>query len=301
MSSNANSVSFVVPCYRNLRTIGFTLRSILSQEDCPASEVSVIDSSEDSVADWLRARFPAVRLIRPDGRLWAGAARNLGAARARGEFLAFVDADAVLRPNWFRTLRDRLTSAETTRVVGGSVENANPDTQASRILHWSEFSEFLPGSRSGFRTFLSSSNLLLRRADFVQTEGFPEHLPASEDRLFLSHLLERPGSRAYWEGSTGIFHYHRSRWSEVRAHLYHLGYWGGRVRAEDATLRGGQLIDAPSAALLLPLYRTPLVALRVCRAQPRRIPAVLALTPLIFVALSSWAYGFRNGLKGIEI
>lgn len=297
MAQEGASVSFVVPCYRNLRTVGLTLRSIFAQEHCSDPTVVLVDSSEESVSDWVKTHFPGVRLVRPDRRLWAGAARNLGATRVKGDLLAFVDADAVLRSDWLATLRERLDELAGTVVAGGYVENANPRSLASRILHWTEFSEFLPGAPSGFRRFLSSSNLLLRRNDFLETGGFPEHLPASEDRLFFHHLLEGAQRHAFWDGSTGILHYHRSHWSEALQHLYHLGYWGGRVRKEQPMLRGGHLGDVPSAALILPLYRTPLIVLRACRARPRNLPGAIALSPLMLLALTSWARGFRAGLK----
>jgi glycosyltransferase involved in cell wall biosynthesis len=297
MASEGSSVSFVVPCYRNLRTVGFTLRSILAQEHCSDPEIILVDSSEESVSDWVNTHFPGVRLLRPGRRLWAGSARNLGASRAEGDLLAFVDADAVLRPNWLPTLRKRLEELKGAVVTGGYVENANPGTLPSRMLHWIEFSEFLPGAPSGLRRFLSSSNLLLRRNHFLETGGFPEHLPASEDRLFFHDLLEGGQRHAFWDGSTGILHYHRSHWNEALGHLYHLGYWGGRVRREQPALRGGRLGGVPSAALVLPLYRAPLIIMRACRARPRNLPGAIALSPLMLLALTSWARGFRAGLK----
>ncbi len=299
MNQTADSVSFIIPCYRNLRTIGFTLRSLLSQQNCPDFEIFVVDSSEEAVSDWMKTHFPRVRVIRPTRRLWAGAARNFGGARTGADLLAFVDADAVLQPDWLAILGRRMAESEETVAVGGYIGNANPGTLASRILHWAEFSEFLPGAPSGFRPFLSSSNLLLRRSTFVETGGFPEHLPASEDRLFCYRLESREPGRVFWEGSTGILHYHRSRWAELRAHLRHLGYWGGRVRKETQGLPGAGLGRIPSAALLLPFYRTPAVIARVCRARRRDTAAAVALAPLIFLALASWARGFREGLKGM--
>ena len=296
MTSELQSVSFVVPCYRNLRTIGFTLRSIFSQDGASDREVVIVDSSEESVADWLKVHFPKVRLLRPERRLWAGAARNLGAASVRGDLLAFVDADAMLQPNWLTTLRLRLSERPDTVATGGFVENANPRAPASRVLHWTEFSEFLPGRPSGPRRFLSSSNLLVRREEFLRVGGFPEHLPASEDRVLFQRYVSDGVGRPFWDGSTGILHYHRARWFEARAHLFGLGYWGGRVRREHAGLEGGWLARNPAAALLLPLYRTPLILLRVCRAQPRRIASAVALAPLLGLATISWARGFRAGL-----
>ena len=256
------SVSFVVPCFRSRRTIGLTLRSVFSQRPAPDFEVIVVDSSEEPVTDWIKVHFPTVRVHHSPRRLYPGAARNLGAEMAKGDQLAFLDADAVANPDWLVRLSARLLRVRDLGVAGGCIGNANPDTAASKVLHWVEFSEFLPGLAGGVRPFLSSSNLLMSREFFKSSGGFSEKLPASEDRLFFHQL--RQG--AYFETGTGILHYHRTRWSDTLSHLSGLGFWAGFVRQTEP-LAGSGLAQLPAAAWLLPFYRTPAILARVIRAD----------------------------------
>lgn len=101
---SAPEVSIIIPSFHSLRTLGFTLRSVFAQESCPSYEVLVVDSSGVDLTGWIRTRYPQTRLIQPRQRHLPGAARNLGAAQARGRILAFLDADVIADPRWLSIL-----------------------------------------------------------------------------------------------------------------------------------------------------------------------------------------------------
>lgn len=93
-------VSVVIPARDAAATLGRAVRSVLAQ-DYKAIEVVVVDdASRDgtaAVAEALGARL--IRLDRPQG---AAAARNAGIAAARGELIAFQDADDEWLPGKLR-------------------------------------------------------------------------------------------------------------------------------------------------------------------------------------------------------
>lgn len=284
-------VSYIIPCYRSHRTIGFTLQSIDRQLNAPDYEVIVVDSSAEETTEWLKAKFPRVQFQICSERLSPGAARNLGAQLARGNFLAFLDADVVAGPNWIDTLLGVLKSSGDLCTAGAPVGNANPQTLSSKLLHWCEFSEFLPGLGTRNLPFLSSSNLLIRRQDFFSTGGFPETLAMGEDLLF----FQRFKGQVSLIDSTRVGHYQRSRWKEVLNHLKKLGYWSGRIRAA-TQLSGTWLRQVPIAAHGLPMYRTPLIISRVCLSSWRSGLLAILLAPFILWAMVSWSRGFYRGL-----
>lgn len=93
----APRVSVIIPCYNAARYICATIESVLAQHE-PALEIIVVDdgSSDDSVA-LVRAAYPQVRLI-AQANAGVAAARNHGLREARGEWVAFVDADDIWLP-----------------------------------------------------------------------------------------------------------------------------------------------------------------------------------------------------------
>ena len=104
----APDISFVVPSYRSDSTIELTLGSILGQESSLSYEIVVVDSSPGGLPAALETRYSELQVVQSPHRLWPGAARNLGAGRARGRWLAFVDADAVVERNWLECLYGKL-------------------------------------------------------------------------------------------------------------------------------------------------------------------------------------------------
>ncbi|MBX6365147.1 MAG: glycosyltransferase family 2 protein, partial [Gemmatimonadetes bacterium] len=87
--------SVVIPAYRSERTIAETLRSILGQTR-PAAEIIVVDDGSPDRSAEIAAGF-AVRVVQQENA-GPAAARNRGILEARGEWIAFADADDLWEP-----------------------------------------------------------------------------------------------------------------------------------------------------------------------------------------------------------
>jgi len=90
-------VSIVIPVYNAEAFIGEALDSVFAQDYEPYEVIAVDDGSSDNSAAIVRS-YPDVRFFQQENS-GASAARNVGIAAARGEFVAFVDADDVVPPN----------------------------------------------------------------------------------------------------------------------------------------------------------------------------------------------------------
>ena len=284
-------VSFIVPSCAGRSTIEPTLQSIQGQSSSLSREIVVVDSSAAGLPESLEKLYPGLRLFHESTRRWPGAARNLGAERARGRWIAFVDADAVLEENWLERLHSTLLT-NPRGVVGGRVVNANPEEDEGSVLHWLEFSEFLPGGKGGPRPFISSSNLLIERTRFLKSGGFDERLRMSEDSAFC-HRYTGP---VLFCGATGVRHPHRTGADQVHEHLRKHGHWSGVYRALYPA-PGSFLVNWPALSRLLPLWRLPLVVWRVCSSSPAQTGKCVRLLPSLLRGLAAWSRGFREGLE----
>jgi glycosyltransferase involved in cell wall biosynthesis len=96
-------VSVVIPCYRCAATIRRAVESVARQTVRPLQLIIVDDASGDNTfmhLKALRAQCGAdwIRLVSLSQNVGAGEARNAGWSQARGECLAFLDADDAWHP-----------------------------------------------------------------------------------------------------------------------------------------------------------------------------------------------------------
>lgn len=87
----ANRVSVVIPAHNAEKYLGEAIESILRQIYVPFQIIVVDDGSTDETERVARS-FPQIEYSK-QAQQGAGAARNHGVELARGEFLAFLDAD----------------------------------------------------------------------------------------------------------------------------------------------------------------------------------------------------------------
>jgi glycosyltransferase involved in cell wall biosynthesis len=96
-ASTSSSITVIIPVYQGAGTIAHAVRSVLDQTRPPDEILIVDDGSTDDLAGALRPFGSSITLIlQPNGG--AGSARNTGMERARGDFIAFLDADDYWAP-----------------------------------------------------------------------------------------------------------------------------------------------------------------------------------------------------------
>jgi len=110
-----HTVSVIIPYYRASQTIARAVESVLAQTFRPHEILIVDDGSPDDAASATKEFGSSVTLIRkPNGG--AASARNLGIEHAKGEWIAFLDADDYWEPI---KLERQLAFSEGVGLVGG--------------------------------------------------------------------------------------------------------------------------------------------------------------------------------------
>lgn len=191
-------VSVIVPVRDEEHSIRELLDSLLKQTR-PPDEIVItdggsVDATPQIIEEYIQRGAP-VRLLRA-GPALPGRGRNIGAAAAGFEWLAFTDAGIRLNRDWLETLLARAAQDDSIDIVYGSWEPVT-DTffkECAAIAYVPP-----PTPRDGIVArprFIAST--LLRRAAWAKVNGFPEDLRSAEDLIFMDRL-EAAGYRAVFE------------------------------------------------------------------------------------------------------
>jgi glycosyltransferase involved in cell wall biosynthesis len=104
-------VSVIIPAHDAAPVLAETLASVSAQTFQDWEIVAVDDGSHDETWSILEAAGPRVRALRNPTALGPAAARNRALAQARGELVAFLDADDLLLPPYLERQIARLDEA----------------------------------------------------------------------------------------------------------------------------------------------------------------------------------------------
>ena len=107
-------ISVIVPTYNEEKTLSELLESLKNQKTNLSYEVIIVDyNSTDRTRDIVRKSGYKLVIEKKAGR---AAARNTGALKAKGEILAFTEADCIVNPNWIEAIGNHLS--ENPDVIG---------------------------------------------------------------------------------------------------------------------------------------------------------------------------------------
>jgi glycosyltransferase involved in cell wall biosynthesis len=180
--------------------------SAQSQQPPPHQVVVAVDNHAD-LCEWARTQLHGVTVVHHRGPRGASATRNAGARAADGDFLAFLDDDAVARPSWLQRLVAPLGRPDVIG-AGGRVEPVWPGLEPQWMPEeflWVVGASYrgLPETAGPIRN-VWSENMAVARSDFWAVGGFREdfgktdHVSSPEDTDFCIRLANALDRGTWW-------------------------------------------------------------------------------------------------------
>lgn len=280
----------VVPAYRAGSTLSRCLASLLNQRFDGTYEVVVCASADEPSTLPRPPDDPRLRLLTHVPRLGAAAARNRAAATARGELIAFTDADVVAEPDWLA----RLAGASSRfPCVAGSVRNGTPASVVGTAEYLLEFIDLHPRRRPRDVHFGATCNLLLRRDLWEEWGPFPEYLHGGEDTLLTVRLRKR--GLFGFEPQAAVRHLNRCDPRSFLTHQYGFGRFTARLALLGPEYSGGSvrstLTRYPSLAPVAAALRVAWVYGRLATVEPSEFLPALRCAPAVTAGSLAWAAG----------
>jgi GT2 family glycosyltransferase len=284
-------LSVVIVSYNSRQTIEFCLRSLQSQTVQPL-QIVVVDSGTDGAAQIIAEKFPHVDLLRQDRRQYPGDARNIGVRHAKGDLLAFLDADCIADSRWAQEILAAHQRPDP--IIGGAVDNANPESVVGWARYISEFSRWMPTSPAGRMRDVPTCSLSMKPWAFERFGPFLEGTYCSDTAF--CWRAEDAGHPPLFHPAIRVSHINPTRIGGFLAKERMHGRAFAKVRSQQRRLSRWQMAALLLGSPVLPFLLFGRLAGRM-RRDRRKLPAFLIAAPMILAGLVAWSWGEAAGYR----
>ena len=177
-------LSIVIPYYRAATTVATQLEALTRQKWSESWEVVISDNEGSDeltkIARVFGKRLSSLRLVDSSDGRGAGHARNAGVEAAKGELIAFCDADDEVGSGWLSAIGSALAEHEFV-ACRADIKKLNPEwvqrVFADDLQQWQldrlTFPPYLP--------YAGGSSIGVRRSVHESVGGFDESWPVHQD------------------------------------------------------------------------------------------------------------------------
>jgi GT2 family glycosyltransferase len=209
-------VSIIIVTWNGRHHLDQCLGAVASQQGVSAETVLVDNASIDGSVDYVRAKYPWVRIVQlAENRGFAGG-NNAGVQAARGRYVALLNNDTIADPGWLAALRagldeERGYALATSRIVYMH-DPAIIDSAGDGMLRWGgAFKRHHGGpardaEQSGEVFGVCGAACILPKAVFERLGGFDEHFFVSHEDVDLSYRARLLGYRCRYVAGAVVRH-----------------------------------------------------------------------------------------------
>lgn len=216
------TTSIIIPAYNATSTIFKCLEALKKQTRKPTEVIIVDDGSKDGLEEKINRIKPKLKFHRlfflKQHHKGVSEARNLGAKKAFGEILVFIDSDCVPGINWLENISNPFSNSKIGAVGGGYSEGID-NSFWQRFSHEELF--FRRRKRIGNVVTLLSNNMAIRHNIFWEVGGFAKEYPVCEDML-ISYKISLK-YKIIWLKNNGVKHHFKNNFKDFLKHQYFFG------------------------------------------------------------------------------
>ena len=209
-------VSVVIVTWNGRQHLDTCLPSVEAQRDVGVETIVVDNGSTDGTADYVRSRYPWVKLVPLTANLGFAAGNNAGVREARGRFVAFLNNDTSADPLWLRTLLSGIDEANGFALVTSRIVYMHDpdviDSAGDGVLRWGgafkrHHGEPVSAAATTQEVFgICGAACLMPRAVFDDLGGFDEDFFVSHEDVDLSYRARLRGYRCRYVADAVVRH-----------------------------------------------------------------------------------------------
>ncbi|MDO6390990.1 glycosyltransferase family 2 protein [Pontibacter sp. BT731] len=187
-------VTVIIPCHNCEKFVTRAIKSVLSQSFKVTEILLIENNSTDStkqVLQQFKSEYPDLIKIYSEGKQGACAARNLGLAKAKGEWIQFLDADDELLPKKIESQLSLISLSKPDVIVGNYCKVIVTGNKSSRRSFVVEKDPWLGIINSALGV---TSAMLWNKRELLKVKGWKEGLSSSQEYDLIFRLLKNGAS-----------------------------------------------------------------------------------------------------------
>jgi hypothetical protein len=188
-------LSVIIVNYNTADFLGRCLNSVAHQTDVNAEVIVVDNCSKDGSPDFVREKFPWVRLMANQQNLGFSRANNLALKDCNGKYIYFLNPDTEVCSGAFKNMVDFMDSHPNVGLAGTQLVNPDGSPQSSVEIRY-------PGHRharnelkdlKGAIAWVMGSSMIARLEVIKGVDGFDEHYFLYGEDLDLCLRIRKSG------------------------------------------------------------------------------------------------------------
>ena len=192
------TISIIIPTHNRRRKLVRLVKSILLS-DYPKDKLEIIvvdDASTDGTYEYIRDKFPWIKVIRNPKERFLSLSRNIGIRCAKGDYIFLIDDDGIVTP---KTLRILVSYMESNPQIGA----ANPIilvyksryiwTAGVKVDMWTTRVIPIKCVKHLECDWLSGHAIIVRKEVFRRIGGFSALFPLEREDLDFSLRVKKAG------------------------------------------------------------------------------------------------------------
>lgn len=185
-------LSVVVPAYNEEKYIGACLEELITTAGKDIYEIIVVDNASTDRTAAVAKKYKGVKVV-SEKRKGLTRARQAGLMAAKGDLIAYIDADTQVKPGWFhKVIRE---FEKNPRLVCLSAPyNLYDVSKWKRVLVWSWWNLLAyPTYRLLMQYMVLGANFVAKRSVLLKIGGFDENVAFYGEDTNIARRLSKAG------------------------------------------------------------------------------------------------------------
>lgn len=185
-------LSVVIPAFNEEKYIGACLEEVITTAGNDVYEIIVVDNASTDKTAQVAKKYKGVKVVR-ENRKGLTRARQAGLLAAKGDLIAYIDADTHVKPGWFHKVIKEF-EGNPRLVCLSAPYNLYDVSKLKRVLVWSWWNLLAyPTYKLLMQYMVLGANFVAKRSVLLKIGGFDEDVAFYGEDTNIARRLHKVG------------------------------------------------------------------------------------------------------------